>query len=381
MKKVGIVTWYWGNYGSILQAYALQKAIDKLGYDCETIQHNVNGSNKLKILYRLKQIGLAKTFKYYFDKVTSKIREKNNVDYHNILKREETLDKFVKNTLKLSSVKYTNDNFVNCDGYDAFICGSDQIWNPNLTFLSDFYWLNFVKDKIKISYAPSIGSKGIPNSYKEKVKYMLSDFKTITVREKASENILKDIVPNKDIVTVLDPTMLLEKDYWESLLPSRSIESDYIFVYLLRANEEQLNYVNDIAKKLGLKVVIYPLLERTNHCEAEYVCGDYRIYDDTPFDFLEKIKNAKLVITDSFHCSVFSIIFHKNFFVLKKSNDKDGQLVRVTNLLDLTEQNFRLIDVNTDIEKVEVKNSFAKSDIIIEQKRKECLELLKNSLN
>ncbi len=381
MKKVGIVTWYWGNYGSVLQAYALQKAVSKIGYNCETIQHNVNGSNKTKILYRIKQFGLFKTLKFYLNKIAVMLSKKNKNELIYISKREKILDKFIDENLKLSSIKYSNDNFNCCNQYDVYICGSDQIWNPNLTFLSDFYWLNFVNGKTKISYAPSIGSQGIPNSYKEKVKYMLSDFKTITVREKASEIILKDIVPNKDIVTVLDPTMLLEKDYWESLLPNRSIESDYIFVYLLRANEEQLNFVNDIAEKLGLKVAIYPLLERTNHCELEYIYGDYRIYDDTPFDFLEKIKNAKVVITDSFHCSVFSIIFHTNFFVLKKSNDKDGQLVRVTNLLELTEQDFRLIDVNTDIEKVEVKNSFVRSDIIIEQKRKECLELLKNSLN
>lgn len=132
-KKVGIVTWYWGNYGSILQAYALQNAIKSIGLECEVIQHHVNGNIRMQIRYRILHQGILNTLKYYLNKSIAKLQVHNKKE---ITLRCNALNDFIEKNIKLSSQIYNNKNYSDCQNYKYYVCGSDQIWNPNFTFFS-----------------------------------------------------------------------------------------------------------------------------------------------------------------------------------------------------------------------------------------------------
>lgn len=380
MKKLGIITWYWGNYGSILQAYALQKTLSELGYDCETVCHCVNGKTFTRLKYRLKHMGIPQTFKFYFKKVYTKfyLKAKNL----HISRREDIFRNFIEKNILLSRNRYNNSNFEKCsDEYDVLVCGSDQIWNPNFTFLSEFYWLGFAsKNTIKVSYAPSLGVKEITTKQSVIIENFLQSFSGISVREKSSELVLKKVLGNKfDIQTVLDPTLLLEKEKWSSVSEGRSVPDNYLFAYLIRGSQKQRNYITNIAKEMKLKLVVYPFLELDSIERDEFTWGDMRVFEDSPFDFIEKIRNASLIITDSFHCSVFSIIYHKDFYVLRKANDKTSQFGRLDNLLTMFGQSERII---SEYDSFNLKNvSYDGVDEILKQRRESSISFLRNAIN
>lgn len=314
-KKVGIVTWYWGNYGSILQAYALQNAIKSIGLECEVIQHHVNGNIRMQIRYRILHQGILNTLKYYLNKSIAKLQVHNKKE---ITLRCNALNDFIEKNIKLSSQIYNNKNYSDCQNYKYYVCGSDQIWNPNFTFFSSFYWLGFVKNGEKIAYAPSMGKTVLRKSEEKMIAKYLQSFKAISVRESKTSTLLNKILSKDKVITVSDPTMLIKADIWKEKVPSRRIKEKYLFAYLIRGNKEQRDYISTIAKQRKLVLVTYPYLEGNYINKEEKAWGDIRCSSDDPFDFLEKIFNAELIITDSFHCSVFSLLFHKDFYVLKK---------------------------------------------------------------
>lgn len=357
MKRVGIVTWYWGNYGSILQAYALQQAVIGLGFNTEVIRHHVTGRIGTQIRYRLMHQGFVPTVRYYSNRVCAKLASDKNRG--EIETRNRAFERFLRDNMLFSCEEYGNSDYYSCNGYDYYICGSDQIWNPNTTFFSDFYWLGFVKDGKKIAYAPSMGSSAINASEIRKMKEYLDTYVAISVREKKTEDVLKDTI-GIDVKTVCDPTMLLDADIWMKKLPKRSILDEYLFAYLIRGSKEQREYITHIAKQYGLKLVVYPYLEKNAIKSDEKEWGDIRCFQDAPFDFLEKIANANMVITDSFHCTVFSILFHKDYYVLKKTKDTTNQFARLDQLLGICGQKSRILSVQNSFAHVDT--DFKESD-------------------
>ena len=346
MRKVGIVTWYWGNYGSILQAYALQQTVERLGYSCEIIKHHVTENKKTQIKYRVKHNGVLNTTKYYLSHGISKFLVQKDKERN---KRCTTLDEFVNETLKLSEKGYDNSDYKQCSGYDIYISGSDQVWNPEHTFLSEFYWLDFADSTSKrIAYAPSIGNPRLFNEDKAIIKKYLKKFTAISVREALGTNLLNSILGVDKVVTMADPTILVTVDEWESILPKKTIKSPYLFAYILRDTNEQRAFIKETSRSMGLKLVVYPSLEQKSGTEG---WGDVNIYDDNPFDFLNRIREADVVITDSFHCSVFSLLFHKCFYVMKKTGHESSQFLRLEHLLSSCGVMNRVIDMHSTITK------------------------------
>ena len=376
MKKVGIVTWYWGNYGSILQAYALQQAVVELGFDAEVIQHRVTGRKGIQIKYRLMHQGFIPTVRYYSNRIRAKFA--SDKDRREIETRYCAFEQFLRENLVFSVEKYGNSDYQNCQGYDYYICGSDQIWNPNTTFFSPFYWLGFVKAGKKIAYAPSMGSSAVNVAEIRRMKEYLETFAAISVREKKTEDVLKETI-GVDVTTVCDPTMLLDADIWRKKLPTRSVPDDYLFAYLIRGSKEQREYITQVAKRHGLKLVVYPYMEKNAIKSDEKDWGDIRCFQDSPFDFLEKISNANMVITDSFHCTVFSTLFHKDFYVLRKTKDTTNQFARMDQLLGICDQKSRILSVHNSFEHVDT--DFQKSDKAISQFSRMSMEFLKNALD
>lgn len=332
--KIGIVTWYWGNYGSILQAYALQQFLINEGFNCEVINHHVNGDFYTQVKYRLSHDGIIVSLNSLKKKIQGKIW--SSVDKNNRRIRSIRFDSFIRDYIVLSQKMYSNFNYKYCEDYDAYVCGSDQIWNPSFTFLSPFYWLGFLpEDKIRIAYAPSMGTGELKDSDKRIVKDYLKKFKAISTREKNSGMILEKLDPTIKVEHVSDPTILLDSIFWESKVKANNQKNKYLFAYIIKGDSAQRRKISEIAKNNNLDLLVYPYLENHYVDKDERTWGDYRCFDEDPFDFLSKIYHAEMVITDSFHCSVFSLLFHKDFYVLKKRGDQTNQFNRIEQLLKL----------------------------------------------
>lgn len=212
MKKVAIMTWWhYSNYGTALQVTALYHVVTKMGYKVDVIDYIPHGRV-------VKQENLKALIKFIYEKICLAI----NLPYQNDelkIRFEEYRDEYLTFTPKC---KTESDLFLLNDSYEAFVCGSDQIWAP--TVFEPKYFLNFVKNnKRKIAYAPSIGVNEFEDEeIMQETQRLINGFDFISVREKQGQDILKNIF-NKDTVLVLDPTLLYDKHQWQELLKNKKI--------------------------------------------------------------------------------------------------------------------------------------------------------------
>lgn len=196
----------------------------------------------------------------------------------------------------------------------------------------------------KIAYAASIGTNSVSQTFLEHVTPLINRFDFISVREKSAKEILQPYV-NKPIKVVLDPTLLLARDEWDKIVVQPAVPQPYIFVYLLGEKREHRRLIKKYAKTLGLKIVFLPHVHfRFNPADCFF--ADYNLYDVGPREFVGLIKNAEMVITDSFHGCVFSIIYQKKFWALKrhKDSEKENMNSRLYTLFDSLGLQDRLIE-------------------------------------
>ncbi len=324
MKKVGIVSCYFQkNYGSMLQAYATKKVLDNNNIPNETINIDNNKDfKKGKRKYYLTKLFDYKFIKAKFGMAKLKLDKKINKELgknigirnkkYNEFKREFNLSRRCKDysdLTRLASEKYNN-----------IIVGSDQLWLP-VNVVADYYTLNWVPEEInKISYATSFGVSKVPNKYYEKYTRFLKRINHLSTREESGVKLIKDIA-GIEAKLVADPTLLLTKDEWEKETDSkRIIKEKYILCYYLGSNIEHRKFAERLREETGCKIV------SLNHAD-EYVkysdkfC-DYALYDIGPREWINLVKNAEYVCTDSFHGTVFAITFNKIFFDFRRYNVK-----------------------------------------------------------
>ena len=357
MKKVGIVSCYFkDNYGSLLQAYATKKILDKNEIPNETINIKYNKDFKNgKRKYYLSQITNFKFIKNKLGMVKLKIDKKLNKQLgKNIAIRTQKYKEFRKE-FNLSRSNNTFKDLTNQakELYSDVIVGSDQLWLP-VNVVADYYTLNWVPDEInKISYSTSFGFSSIPNKYVELYRNFLNRINYLSTREESGVQIIKDIVA-RDAKLVCDPTILLTKDEWhEESSKERKYDEKYILCYFLGNNIEHRKFAERLRKKTGYKIV------SLNHAD-EYVkysdefC-DYAPFDIGPMEWISLIENAEYVCTDSFHGTVFSILFNKMFFDFRRHNNKSKVSTnsRIDSLLDVAGiSKERILVGNEDIDKV-----------------------------
>ena len=357
MKKVGIVSCYFkDNYGSMLQAYATKKILDKNEIPNETINIKYNKDFKNgKRKYYLSQIPNFKFIKNKLGMVKLKIDKKLNKQLgKNIAIRTQKYKEFRKE-FNLSRSNNTFKDLTNQakELYSDVIVGSDQLWLP-VNVVADYYTLNWVPDEInKISYSTSFGFSSIPNKYVELYRNFLNRINYLSTREESGVQIIKDIVA-RDAKLVCDPTILLTKDEWhEESSKERKYDEKYILCYFLGNNIEHRKFAERLRKKTGYKIV------SLNHAD-EYVkysdefC-DYAPFDIGPREWISLIENAENVCTDSFHGTVFSILFNKMFFDFRRHNNKSKVSTnsRIDSLLDVAGiSKERILVGNEDIDKV-----------------------------
>lgn len=315
--RVGILTWYIGyNIGASLQAFALQKKINVLFPDteCEVVCYQTKTQQKMYSLWRLIKSLRSKNPCIFL---------KNLGFLPTIVKKKKDIDMFIKESIVESGDIYSEEDIEKANSkYDVFICGSDQIWNPN--WLDKHYLLDFVeKEKYRIAYAPSIGVDYIPDEKKAVYTNELTKFNAISVREKKGAEIIRDIMDNKDITSVCDPSLLLNKEQWNNYLHIKRYKNNYIFVYLLGSDEKNKRLSLDYAKRTNRPVHYLKYANGYNSFDSRIRAESGLVpYNSiSPGKFVEEITNASLVITDSFHGVCFSIIEHTRFLVLQRAEN------------------------------------------------------------
>ena len=324
MKKVGIVSCYFkNNYGSMLQAYATKKILDNNEIPNETINIDSNiDFKKGKTKYYKSQIFNFKFIKAKFGMIKLKIDKKINKELgKNIAIRTDKYKEFKKEfNLSMACTNYKDLAEITEKKYTDVIVGSDQLWLP-VNVVADYYTLNWVPEEInKISYATSFGFSSVPEKYNEKYSKFLKRINHLSVREQSGVEIIKNVA-GIDAKLVSDPTILLTKSEWEKeATAERIIKEKYILCYFLGNNIEHRKFAEKLKHETGCKIV------SLNHAD-EYVkysdkfC-DYAPYDIGPREWINLIQNADYICTDSFHGTVFSIIFNKIFFDFRRHNSK-----------------------------------------------------------
>lgn len=324
--RVGIMTFHSAaNYGAMLQAYALSVAVSNLGYECEVIDYRnpyISKDTDIEL-----PIDILK--KYGIFKGTLKTVNRYRLGILNNKSRYIKYARFMRGKMPLSSTVYRTYDELSSMNYDVVVFGSDQIWNENLTGGISPAYLGVFRTNMpfkKVSYAASNGRTYFPDNLKLTIKNALEDFVAVGLREKG----LADYISTEfriNTSTVVDPVLLLTKDYWrkqESKLPAEARNKKYIFVYTF---DEQPVY--DYARKLSAKTKLPIVLLRW--------CGKNKRFNDMiqlsecgPDEFLALIDNAEYVCTSSFHGTAFSVIFEKEFFCYPA-----GELgSRINNLLE-----------------------------------------------
>lgn len=357
MKKTAIVSCYFiHNYGSMLQAYATQKLLDKLNIENETI--NVSGFlgefRKAQYSYILKSGINSDIFRDRLGKAKNILIKKflRNDYTSNIKQRDIKFDDFAESIIRKSQVYVSLEDLANkcSDNYGAVLIGSDQLWLP-ANIAADYYTLNFVPDEMNsVAYATSFGVSTLPGDAAEMARRFLPRIKHISVREHAGQKLIKELT-GRTVPVVCDPTLLFTGEEWmEIQQKNRIIEEPYIFCYFIGSTQIHRDFVRRLKKETGLKIVALTHVDHYMKCDEGY--ADYTPYDIGPSEFLNLIRNASYVCTDSFHSTVFSILYKKEFFEFKRytQNTKQSTNSRLDTLFDLTGIRGRMLDGNENIQ-------------------------------
>ena len=300
--NVGIVTGYRiVNYGSVLQAYATQQVVNSLGYNSKLIRFENNKKDSFAYLSLLRNLCSF----YHWGLRIEKIKLRKNRAAAPSKERRDKFDNFIRKhileTLPLSSGQELLDE---CKKYDILLAGSDQIWHPSNRPLH-YYTLDFISNIKKISYASSFGVNKLPNQMKRGYKKALQAFDYITVREQSGVDIISGLGLSAHLV--VDPTLLLSCEEWNSVVTEDIVNKNYIFCYFLGSREDGRIKALEMKRITGLPIIAICGVD--DFIEIDNVYIDEKIEAVGPGEFLSLIKGSKYVFTDSFHCSVFSIIF------------------------------------------------------------------------
>ncbi|HOQ75611.1 MAG TPA: polysaccharide pyruvyl transferase family protein [Thermoclostridium sp.] len=305
--NVGLITFHYAHhYGAQLQAYALQKAVEKLGFPCEIIDYvrpdTIEGSSLFKkgaspgaILSNIHTLFRLPSFR----------------------RRHQRFNSFVNENMKLGGKRYMSIDDLLADPpvYNSYLCGSDQIWNPMIfrpAGLDPAFFMPFAGEKKRIAYAPSFGLSDIPEPYATSLREYLSGFSALSAREQSGSEIIRKLT-GREAEVVLDPTMLLDESDWLQVCSNEMRDTPCILCYFISDPTPFSDSIQWISSKLKLPVVMLCGSRKSIPGAAA------RVYDAGPREFLGLIRNSAFVCTNSFHGTVFSILFRKGFCCFENS--------------------------------------------------------------
>lgn len=366
MKEIGVITYHSAyNYGSVLQAYATQCVLEDLGFKARIINYRMDEQKQYYSLYRIK-FGKRN---FLNDLSQIPIEKKRKI-------RQERFEQFFNYRLNLTKMFREPSEFLDiASDFEIIISGSDQIWNKHSCELNwnswkymEPYLLKNVNCK-KISYASSIG-----NMSEQELKYIADDlnqFQYIAMREQSSAKKIAELL-NKSVGWVVDPTLLLECDQWiQRLSLSKKIKDPYILYYSLSGFDRTLkmrHILNQLAAKMACKLYIvtpyifFPSINKNIEIHPEF----------GPLEFMEALYNASLIVTDSYHGTILSVNFEKDFYSLCGNS---GSEFRKTDILNGLGLEARIIHNVNDI----IKQKYKPIDYLRVNEKKE--KLVRHSLD
>lgn len=344
MKKIGIITLNDDiNFGNRLQNYAVQTFFEKMGFETMTLRRK----EKFDIKRTIKALINYKGQRNYENRV--KIFKKFN-------------EKYIKTKI-INKVKPSlNDEFT------FFSTGSDQVWNPTFGAMSSFELLSDFYPEKRISFAASFGVSDLSTQDKKIAKIELSKYKSISVREDRGKEIVEELTGRKDVEVLVDPTMLLTSKEWDKISkkPTMLKNDKYILNYFLgELSDERKFEIERIAKENGCEII--NMLDKT--CPF-YKCG--------PSEFLYLEKNASLICTDSFHSSIFAIIYNVPFLVF----DREDKMARMSSRIETLLSKFNLKDrkYTGKITSKDLKANYSAAYKILEKEREKSKKFLEKAL-
>lgn len=380
--KVGIVTLYHGNYnfGGLLQAYALPAALEKyLGITAEQIDYvwcpEQEKEQKEKESVSLRK--LVYLFGVYFF---------NRLEKRHLKHRINVFDQFI-DSIPHSKEIYQSDSIADSlHTYGKFVCGGDQIWNDDQGYRREnlkVFTLQFVPEQIKmISYAPSMAVLELTDEFKAEFSTGINRLDAISVREKRSLPVLKQLT-KKPITVVVDPVLLLREEDWLEVTRPAEKRQRYILCYLLGDRVEQRKAVRRFAKKMKRTIITFPHILGNVVRKCDLFFGDVHDYTSGPREFLDLIRHADFVVTDSFHACVFSMIFKTPFAVFERS--KAGETGNMNSrIYDFLEEYHLERQLVTEKELEDIKDipkvDFTYAHGHWQERRRESLAYLENAL-
>lgn len=301
--KIYTVTFLINNYGSLLQAFALQSRLREFGAEPEILvklprQRPSRLRSWLSVLKPVKHYSLMQ-------------RVKKRLHIRRYAEKNKKLSQFKNSNISYTNIEDEHSFCKNISTGDLFIAGSDQIWSVALGPLSKWHSLQWIDKKgiKKYSYAASIGLSDLSEEQIGVYKDGLSDFQVISFREKQAVDILSPVFEGKTRQD-LDPTLLYDKTFWRKIESPRLVEEPYVFVYMLRPDNNVIKLAKKIAYEKGYKVIYTGLL-------ADHYNGVKTVCDAGIPEFLSYIDHAEVVVVNSFHGTVFSVLFEKPFLSVK----------------------------------------------------------------
>jgi Polysaccharide pyruvyl transferase len=393
-QKVGIITiHYVDNLGGVLLAYALQESVNQLGYDSCIINYDpTHIPSKASYLTRAIVRRIIRIpfyllhFRIYFG-LFLRYRGAALPPMHthgSIGLRKKRFDSFRQHYVKLTERHYgTIESLKNSPPQcDAYICGSDQIWNPFICKTPDqagndpAYFLTFARKEKRVSYAPSIAIPSIPDEFRAEMREWILGIRFLSMREKHGAQLIKELT-GRDAEIVLDPTLLLNSDQWNRIAIDPEIGSPYILCYFLGDGQEYRSFAKHLSIKTGYRLVIISQSIRDLE-DKNVVSGS----DAGPAEFLGLVKNASCVCTDSFHGTIFSITFRRPFYVFERpgSSGVASMSTRIYSILELLGLTSRLMKSDVLPQKALLDVDYSKADVLLQQNREKSLKYLSNAL-
>lgn len=337
MKKIGIITYHhYYNYGTVLQAYALQKAVESVsGCSAEIIDYRSAEEKKLS-KFQLIRLRLRRLHVYVREwKRVYRLKKYEQVLYA----KHPSFDAFFKKDLVAGNSTYNSCKELekSCPIYDIYMTGSDQTWSPKIGLNPAMFLAFAPQDAKKVAYAPSIGVSALSEREAEIMNKYLASYQHVSCREPRGVSLLQKCYSG-DVRLVLDPTFLLTADDWNKIAVAPSLRAPFILCYFIGEKKYYRLYAKELSVKSGLPLIYIPVswmdMEKGNLFQSE--AG--------PKEFLGLIRDATFVLTDSFHGTALSINYHKDFYSFLKVDGGESAIdnSRITELLNRFSLNERL---------------------------------------
>lgn len=320
------VTYLGNNYGSVLQALALQKTIRSHGTDAYVLIKKNTAEVKASFADRV--INFLRPRKNY----TLIRRLKLRMQGKKYAQKNQKIRRFVREHLSVLYVDSTKEAVDRLQPGDVLLAGSDQIWNMMDAPVPDWYtfrWEGIPEGVRKYSYAASIGLSELSEEQKNQYSMILRDIETVSLRERQAAILLQPLL-KQPVRCDLDPTLLCDEQFWLNYTGERKETEPYIFVYMLRPDKALMRAAGELGRETGKKVFYTGKM-------ADRFCGVETVYDMGIEDFLAYVKYADCVITNSFHGTVFSVLFHKQF-LSKKIASTSSRTENLLTMLDLMDR-------------------------------------------